>query len=1534
MANPFESLAQTSGPFENVQLPTEPEAPTPALARFRRAQVVAAANIDVSSDDIFQNFEQLTDQYIKNTELYGETQDDIAVAERRRNRAVNAAMNLAQDAPNFDPTGELQEGAVLATRQAIGADIERERQAALEKEAVDNIMDLAAGGNRTQAETMINALEHGSVVDQARDYAAKAMILQREIDRAGLEYSNEPWFAHVVNFAVSVIPFQKSSGAVGNVNVEGRNWLESIGDRVWSGERRNMEASALMNISDPEEFARILREQVIPNIHENSTLLGWTDKSEELNLLAGLKDRGRPVLNNAFNTLDNFGLVGAGEIAAGAKFATSLPRMLVGLGARREGAGALAAAAAKFTAGGAEEAVQRAGIASVNDVADELMPTIVRPDGGDMVVPVQAAANLGLENGLRIRDSLERLVQTGRFADDAEKEAAIQALKDSSAGAFGANRVVDIRRGETLLADDSSTNTIEFVLGKTAEEGYSNPAHAKAYADSLGFSNARVIQGEGGQHFVSVTRDLPETGWYSNALNVKTNNVLSRFLLGARQRSDEFLANRAQVSENTRNKIVNDHVRTLFKEINIDPVSKDRVAQLWQLGESKDKWFSLEEANIWYQRGFQRDISPKEWKAYNGLRDINDFEYAIRNDLRYKELVVKGYETVGFDAAGQHFDQLNGIVDDTFSRPIQGRAWNASTNGYSSRLTAEEIERLTNEGYVMVHLDDAQNLANGKQLTSVIVKRDQMVRDQLNRIQLPYRAGGHRIYKEKFFVKQARRMVDEDGNEVWQSPSTFMVGTAAEAKVWAETMEQARLIAVSDNPSLQAIDDVFKGRAGYPTAEQFMSNLETGKYSKEFSFTSMFDRELPREYDNLGSSFTQGDIDEEGITSYLRTNGRLYYSQKGDEALVDWQGAQAPVLNAYESVNRAFNNIANLSSYNDYKLTSIDRWVKTFGGAIDQSSVPSGASNMQKFLDAKPSMGATRDGVKQAMLDQRAIIMRNLGWKTEADAGFDEATRRFHSFVMGADPSSLRHEASRQALNWWTEKNPIQSLRGMAFDLKLGLFNPTQLFLQAGTFLAITAIDPAGAGRAVLSGPVLRHYLMRRSGEETLDAYVKAGLHTKMGFPDETEFRAFMGAAKNSGFFSINESHSLVNAMGPSTINLMGDPIKDVRQMGRFFFNEGETINRMAAFRVAWDRTIKKYSGVSNIVGKDQVLNEIFGEAEKFAFSMSRPSQAWWQQGLASIPTQFFAYQARMAEMMFGGQLTRAERARLIISQSLLYGTSGVPLAGVVSDLIKQKTGEAPDINTPAGFIDRGFMDWAINGATGADVLAGQRLGTGRFLGDTVGDLFGFSKYGETNTMDVVGGATYSITEDLAKSLMPFIKYSMDASGGDPGRALEQRHLKAIAMNISSLSNLTKFMLIRNYGEYTTNKGRVMANDVPAVNAWATLLLGAAPAESDQIGAIMAYQKDRKKVVTEATTVIEQYNVQVLNHPDRADDLGLELNAFLNMLDPEVKREAIEKARKPDESLLASLEERMERQQAERDVINQLEGSADSGQSY
>lgn len=1527
MSNLFSGF-DSPGPFANLELPSE--APVSPFAQFRQAQVAAMANLNPDSQDLMAEFQALQTQYEQNIQAFGENGVRAEAAYKQAQRDAAGLQALSQEDFRTDPTGKLQAGAAQAAREAIEGDIGRREKAALEKAAIDRVMDVA-GSDPEQANMLLNLMEMGGPVDQVRDMNTKMLILQRELDRAQSEHKDQPWYRHVVDFALENILLNTSMGFTGNVPTsEYKNVLANAFSQVQAGNRRRSEAASLWNIP-AEDFGDFVREHLLPNIDSNSTLLGYTSNTERLNILSGLMDTPRPLETNTWNLIDNFGLVLLGGKAA--KAAVSVPATLLRMGGRKQAAAAMAAAASAVIREGTEAAAQRAGASSIDEVAQGLTPTMNQVTPAPYVVSPQAMANNLLDQADEIMSQLPTWLQPGRFVDSAEYDKAVEQFIKQQTERFN-SPVVDAAPAAVRTNDGSAVTAVRFTLGRNGADGWVREGDAWRNARGLGFGDAQVVKGEDGKFFIQIERIMPETGVYTNPLNVQTDNIIKRFLSGARERSDINLANMAQRSEGARNRIINDTVRQLYKDIRVDPASRERLANLWQVGENNGRWWSLDEANALYQRTYNRDISQREWKAYQGLRRINDIEYLIRNDLVWKEKALRGLETGTIELGYRAPLTANVLVDEGFNKGLKGRGYNVTTGvEYDEAFTAKDIELFKADGFVNIHLDEAIETPSGSQVHTLVVRRDSLIRERLHRQQLSYRAGGHRIYEDQYFAKQTVRKAHGDGSEFYDNPSTFMVGTRAQVQAWTDVMEKLR-VAVRDNPQITAadLDAIVGGRPGFPTGQQFLDGVAAGTYRTDFKFGTYFDREMPEEYIRGNNPFV--DFDEDGITSYLRTHGRLYYSSKNTTGLVDWQGSQAPTLDAWQATNKAFLNIANMASFSDYKLSSIERWTQTFGKYIEAN--PAHRTNVERFMNGKPNQLAVQDGVVQAMIDQQNIIKRNLGWRTELDQQIAQQQRKLSEWIMGTDPESLRHSVSRRAINWATEANPLQFMRGLAFDLKLGLFSPVQLFLQTGTTLAMAAIDPGGAMKGLRSFLPLRGMIAwKGSDKELVDTMIKSNLHKAAGFDDVDEFTAFMGAAKTSGFFSLNDSHSLVNAMGPnSSMNLTKNTFDNIRQHGRFFFNEGEMWNRVIAFRSAWEHT-KKAVGDINSVTPEDFLNRVLGRAEDLSMSMSRTSQASWQQGLASLPTQFWAYQARMMEAMLGGltgkgRFTRKESWSLILSQLFLYGAAGVPLAPVIGDLVKQKNGESPELWTAGGFIDRGAMDHMWSAVTGGgDALLSDRLGTGGWLGDTIGSLMGLSQYGEQSTADILGGATWSISADLWNDIGPILKYSLHEAGGESVVPLTERAVANLAKNVTSLSTAFKVDAILKYGHFIDNSGKVVVDQVPTSQAFATLLLGAQPGQADDLSSMIRHSRDRTKEVEEASRVIEQYRQELFNHPEKVDEISAEINLFVNLLDDDVRTRALRQAhRNTGPSMYSSFVERRERERQQQAMKEAVSGES------
>jgi hypothetical protein len=80
---------------------------------------------------------------------------------------------------------------------------------------------------------------------------------------------------------------------------------------------------------------------------------------------------------------------------------------------------------------------------------------------------------------------------------------------------------------------------------------------------------------------------------------------------------------------------------------------------------------------------------------------------------------------------------------------------------------------------------------------------------------------------------------------------------------------------------------------------------------------------------------------------------------------------------------------------------------------------------------------------------------------------------------------------------------------------------------------------------------------------------------------------------------------------------------------GTFFFREGERLTRMTAWNAAY-REWKKANPGKAI--DSQARNEILSRQNLLSVNMTRSSASWWQQGVLSVPTQFFSYQIRLMD--------------------------------------------------------------------------------------------------------------------------------------------------------------------------------------------------------------------------------------------------------------------------------------------------------------
>jgi hypothetical protein len=1532
MMNLFDNATpETQGLFDGVITSEEAPVANPQDAGHT-ARLAAIGSLDINTQDLFATMQRTTEIYKQRAEMAGDASIRTEAAIRAHEEDTTAALSFMSQTqqPGFDPTGELQFGATKVAEAALNENIVRRERYALEEQALKRAEELAVAGHRTQAQVILKNLEYGSPDALKRDYLTKQMILANALDKVTQDNDERNWLLKLGDMVLSTVPFNTSSGATGNIDIPKSE--QGMFDWVFSGKRKRQEASALWNIPTAD-LAEYIDKQLIPNMKDNSSWFGWENKSMQVDLLKGMVEPTPTEFEtNAFNALDNVPLIGSVSY----KSIKGLGSLALRMGGRTVKDNLISKVVLDATNEGLENAATKVGL-NANDVVTDLSATGMAI--GERTATISSGPNVlsRLERGRKLIDELGGFTETERLSPD-EIERLQKNVERAFQGQHG-DELLDVTWGSVDLAGGSKVRQVSLALGKKDGTGFATKGAAKARLTSLN-KKGEVIQDESGMWYVSVKENIPETGFRTNELNVPEANWFSRKVLSAKAIGDNFLAGLAQVADNKRARVLtvvqNVHASKIRK---LNNESRDIVSQVLSKGSNDERWYTPDEVDTLVQRAYGRPATVAEKEAVQAAQDINDIEYALRNDEVWKKKAIRGLETV----TSKLGSRINAKINENMELVPKGRATVLDTGeSFSAKkpLTAERVAELKSEGYVLVTTEQPFT-HNGIKSRDFFIKKGDMTRETLRRDQVGYRAGGHRMYEGMYFIRQAVKGVQQDGQEFLANPKTYLVTmTPAEAKFFAGRMEAARQ-AVKNGGGVDEVEEIFGGHAGFESPEDFIKNLKDGTYEMDHAFEVNYDRELPALYSEKNDALDfLVDAEETSYEGYMRTVGKMYESGRGKQ-LHDYYGALAPTLDPYQTIDASIRNIANITSLSDYRLTAIQRWLETYGKRL--TTVVDDPTNVERFIEASFNKDTPYAYVQSAEA-QREVIKRNLGWQTEYDLQANQLQRKFTDFVNGDNPNGLRN--SLVASDWWAAKNPVASLRGFAFDMKLGFFNVAQFPLQIQTAVAATTMSPKFGMQGFAMGPTLRHFLRSKTDEaELVNLWRERKVHELGGFDSVEELHAFAKSAKQSGFFNLNNLHSLIGEYGPSSVAGAGILRSDgaLRTAGRFFFNEGEMANRAVAWRIAWGEA--KTQGIKDVMSPE-FQRLVASRAEDYSFRMSRTSTAAWQQGALSIPTQFWAYNMRMMEAMLGSSFTREQRLRLVLGQTFLYGSAGLPVAGYLTGLGKEAAGDAPKFegegagSAALAMLDRGLYDTALYYLTGADVLVGKRMGTGGFLEDRaqeflptkMKELLHMSGFGsEKNFGDMMGGATTSIMFDTTGTLFNIIKHGFAESGGDLGQPLLKDDMIRAASNISTMGNLAKAYFVFKYGTYKTNKGSTPVSGLDqglSVEALATLL-SFQPGEMDSIEAMMSKTTNRTKLVKEIAKEVGNLRTRMVNEPDNREELAKSVQFLMQNIDPDI-REAVRRKLydDPDPSLYISLAEQKKKREAEQQRIEDVNGKS------
>jgi hypothetical protein len=1063
-----------------------------------------------------------------------------------------------------------------------------------------------------------------------------------------------------------------------------------------------------------------------------------------------------------------------------------------------------------------------------------------------------------------------------------------------------------------------------------------NPDNIKSLFDRT------TVQDPSGGFAVIIDVDMPENAFYTHVEGPK-QGVIARFVKNSSQTLDENLVGKANVADQ-KSASMYKKIDNLLREAYSPLRKKERIwAEQVLLKQSNERrWFTREENAVLWERATGKPPREEVLHALDMYHVINDLEFKLRNDGLYRSKVIRGMESVKFSAFDETFD-IDAKVHANPKNPPKARVYNISDDIHhvgDKTLSSSELQEYIAKGYQLVHSETGLKLQDGTTVDWFLGRRGDFLTERLRREQLNYVPGGHRIYESNAQVKQASYLTQPDtGSKTLTNPNVFvMAKNIRDARRWADVMNTAR-IAVKNGEKAEYLDEfVFKAQKGFPTGEEFIEKVDNGLIDKNEPFEALHDRDVPTRYKEKGVDLEAvlGEEALSGTNGYFRTTGRMYYSAKG-EHMLDTLGDPAPTLDPFTAQATALYNVTRLSaSFGDFKDTAIERWVNKYRPYLNvrESMGPEEARSSYSIFNKATPMEDMDFDLKQQMLGQRESIKRILGFQTELDRNYRHWMRSTSDWILGDSDNKIREKAS-EAVHWLEDHNPVSFLRGIAFDAKLGMWNVGQWFIQGSTMASALALSPRYGMHGLGTTAPIMAFFFSKGNENVLEQLAKNGAHKLGGFADAAEFKAYVREANKSGFFNLGGSHTMINDLGPERFaSSIRNGQQHVREMGRWFFYNVEVMNRLVAHRIAYGEALEKF-------GAAQWDNHLFQEfmarrAENYSFNMSNASKAWWQTGLMSIPTQFWAYNVRMIEALTGKNFTAAQKLRLLGMQVALSGTSGVPLLAGVVDMATEHYGASSSfkedddmVNTMGKVAHRGVADYMIYEMFGADVNIGQRWGTGSWSSDLIRDIFGYSEYNNKTFADMTLGATYSITKSILApilgSALPIAMNWMSHESGSEPVDMTGEEITKMFRQISTVNHALQAWEIYNYGLYTSSNGKVLANDIPSQDALFSAM-GFAPAEMNELTVMSAYNKNRKEMINDASNQISQWRQEALVRPDMYAENTKKVNAFVKFLPPDIRREVLRRShQKVNPSIYSGIKERFEKTKADEAYLNRLE---------
>lgn len=944
-------------------------------------------------------------------------------------------------------------------------------------------------------------------------------------------------------------------------------------------------------------------------------------------------------------------------------------------------------------------------------VLTDQMPTFSKPGNifdGESSLGNAQATRIGTvleNNAAKFIDTLSSTVTPTRLTPEALARA-VQTAKEEIRREFQYinDSVLDVVRNPT----DPLTNTdsVSVRLGKTSAETFGSSSEAQLYARDMYQlpDNTYTIGQQGTSFYIDVKKPLRETDVNVQDLMVTTNNqtptpnIAASFIQGQRTPAELFSslqkANRDTSLMGTTNftnfisevakpigQLSKNERRGLIKVMEqnrdfIDPVTGAR-------GRYHETVQELEQG---YIDTLNRLPSEKEVEAYYTAVQINEMDLMLRNLTAYRDLSRAGIEEfkvkIGYAGYAEYSAPKYLETPRFKGKEVESIPWGnndmlpvavVDETGTGAKVvyrTSPQSDRdyieglIKDRGYKIIQVARPQERvlkdgANIREAVQYIVTKGH-TKEPLDFQQVGRQAGFHVEYADPFYLKQPRVSVQQGGVRMYEGDATlWSFQTKAQAKKFEDRVNALREAIRTD---VEDLTPFISGKL--PENEAW--------WRRQFAEDGFFQLDQPFRVVPRGGSVRDQDTNikalrdlSSGDNTLTGEMDRKFQGERSDKLLSPVEGTEenpairlknAPLIDPLSTTSRGIGQATRSRYFGDMKISVADQFVAEFGDLLD--ATPQELAKYPMYYLHNPPWRTNVDD--RARLAAAQAIQKTTLEFVGQQSPFGKQLQWIESKLMDTVYGTMggaKTEKLRTAQDFINSRDPMSYFRAWAFRAKMGFFNVQQMFVQAQGLAHITAIAPQHAAQSMAAYTFTRAMALNDSPEIVKGAAQALG---KLGWKP-AHFEESYSLMKRTGWQNVGREATFIDDM--SDPKLYEGSVGKWLDKSAIFFTETERMVRTTAWHAAY-REWRTRNPLTTVTNRE--IGQILSRADTMTLNMTNASKASWERGVLSIPAQFQSYGVRLFEQMWGGQLSLAEKARVVGMNSALYGIP-VGLSGVAA---------------------------------------------------------------------------------------------------------------------------------------------------------------------------------------------------------------------------------------------------------------------------